>query len=186
MRKILVIVFFPVLFAILGGYLFELLQRIPKGNWEMIWSNQYDLHRLDSRPSQVLNAQWDSVYIKTESGNIYYCDHERLICEQLDKLNFQNIDTLEISRDFSRWEIPSFSTEKVDVVRIKVDLPETVRYQYYLTALDGSIWFWYWGDTIFEDITGWARYGSIGGLAGIAIALLVERKLKQSLAPAYL
>jgi len=176
MRKILVIVFFPVLFAVLGGYLFEFSQRIPKGNWDMIWSNQYDLYKLDSRPIQVLNAQWNDVYIKTESRNMYYCNHERLICEQLDGLNFQNIDTLEISRDFPKREVPSFVMENVDIVRLKVGLPETIRYQYYLTASDGSIWFWSYGDNIFEDITGWARYGSIGGLAGIVIALLVGRK----------
>lgn len=178
MKKILAFILLPLIFAVVGAFSHEVFQRVPQGNWEMIWNNQYLEHNLDSRPIQVLDAEYLNVFVKTESAQTYFCDAVKKLCEKAYQLDHQTFEfVIGISRNFLRLEAPRFDKEEVDIVQIKTAMFETIRYEYYLTASDGSIWHWGWGDNIYEDYLGWSGFGFLGFCIGIACASwLVKQK----------
>lgn len=141
--RIVFIISIPFICAILGGVLFSLAQRIPFGRWELILDNQYPSHGMASAPVEVITVDFKDLYVKSEDGEIYQCESEDKTCTKIAQLpsNVLSVYPPPLHGTFP-WQTPRFDGNVKDILEVQLPSPESIAYEYYILASDGSIWFW--------------------------------------------
>lgn len=144
----------------------------------MIMSNEYQSYNLDARPVQLLDLDvYSNLYLKTESGKEYSCTYLEVFCQENNDLNkMEGNGGIKIRRNINSIETPKFDGDIVDIAIFEKPMFETLGYRYYLIASDGSVWYWGWGDNLYDDFFAWIGLGCLGFSIGIALASWITQK----------